>query len=358
MIKRLVQKHLEFLYLVVWVTIGVIHFFLLYKGYGLSPLTASADSWILNLIFAVIGIGLWYMVRFSDLRTKQVGELVIYQVSGLALTLLIWLGLGYFILRQLFQDDTTYLLFLKDTLMFRIISGILYYSLMVTTYYLIINFRELKEKSEREARLTALLKETELSMLRSQIRPHFLFNSLNSISSLTMTDPARAQEMVIKLSEFMRYSLNLSESMMSTLEKDLYHAGLYLDIEKVRFGDKLMVEMEVEKAARECVIPAMILQPLLENAVKHGVYEASQKVAVKLVANLEGNHLVIIIGNDVDPEGKPRKGTGTGLKNVEARMVSHYGQSRLMSINKSERYFEVILKIPQDVVKNESTDRG
>jgi sensor histidine kinase YesM len=358
MFKRLVTKHLEFIYIAVWVTIGVIHFFLLNRGYGLSPLLASADSWVFNLVFAIIGVGLWYMVRFSDLQTKNLSELVMYQVSGVALTLLIWLGLGYFILRQVFKQEPEYLVFLKDSLSFRVISGFLYYSLMVTTYYLIINFRELKEKSEREARLTTLLKETELSMLRSQIRPHFLFNSLNSISSLTMTDPMRAQEMVIKLSEFMRYSLNLSDAMMSTLEKDLYHAGLYLDIEKVRFGEKLVVEKQIEEEALKAHIPAMLLQPLLENAIKHGVYEASEKVVVRLQATMEGPFLKIVIGNDVDPEGKPRKGTGTGLKNVEARLVNHYGQSQLMRIDKSERYFEVTLKLPQDVSQDENSDRG
>ncbi len=357
MLKRLVQKHLEIIYITVWVTIAVIHFFLLYKVYGLDPVIASADSFVFNLVFAVIGVGLWYMVRFSDLRTRHLTELVFYQVTGVAMALLIWLGLGYFILRQVYKDNPDYLLFLKDSLSFRVISGFLYYSLMVTTYYLIINFRELKEKSEREARLTTLLKETELSMLRSQIRPHFLFNSLNSISSLTMTDPTRAQEMVIKLSEFMRYSLSLSDSMMSTLDKDLYHAGLYLDIEKVRFGDKLVVEKDIEGAALKAEIPAMLLQPLLENAIKHGVYEASEKVVVRLQARMAGNQLEIVIGNDVDPEGKPRKGTGTGLKNVQARLVSHYGQSRLMSIDKSERYFEVTLKIPQDVSQDKGIDR-
>ena len=356
MFKRLVKKHLEFIYIAVWVTIGVIHFFLLNRGYGLSPLLASTDSWVFNLTFAIIGVGLWYMVRFSDLQTKHLTELVIYQVSGVALTLLIWLGLAYFILRQVFNQETEYLVFLKESLTFRVISGFLYYSLLVTTYYLIINFRELKEKSEREARLTTLLKETELNMLRSQIRPHFLFNSLNSISSLTMTDPPRAQEMVIKLSEFMRYSLNLSDAMMSTLEKDLYHARLYLDIEKVRFGDKLVVENQIEEVALKAQIPAMLLQPLLENAIKHGVYEASEKVVIRLQARIIGNFLEVVIGNDVDPEGKPRKGTGTGLKNVEARLVNHYGQSRLMGINKSENYFEVTLKIPQDVAEDESID--
>jgi sensor histidine kinase YesM len=358
MFKRLFKKHLELVYVILWVTIGVIHFFILKSVYGLSPFSAALDSWIFNMIFAIIGIGLWYMVRFSDLQTKQVRELIIYQVSGVALTLLVWLGLGYILLREVFKGDENYLIFLKDSLYFRVISGFLYYFLMVTSYYLIINFRELKEKSEREAKLTTLLKETELNMLRSQIRPHFLFNSLNSISSLTMTDPSRAQEMVIKLSEFMRYSLNISDAMMSTLEKDLYHAELYLDIEMVRFGDRLIVQKEIEDQALLGELPAMILQPLLENAIKHGVYEASEKVVVKLQASMIGNYLEIVIGNDVDPEGKPRKGTGTGLKNVEARLINHYGQSRLLSIEKSERYFNVTLKIPQDVDQDESTDRG
>jgi two-component system, LytTR family, sensor kinase len=358
MLSRLVKNHIELIYILVWVAISAIHFFLLISLYDLTVIQGLVDSLVFNIFFAIIGMGLWYMVRFSDLQTRQTGELALYQVSGLALTLLVWLGLGFVILNQIFKENPEYIAFLRNSITFRIISGVLYYSLMVTTYYLIINFRELKEKSEREARLTALLKETELNMLRSQIRPHFLFNSLNSISSLTMTNPARAQEMVIKLSEFMRYSLNLSDAMMSTLDKDLGAAGLYLEIEKVRFGDKLVIEMEIGEGALEWKIPAMILQPLLENAIKHGVYEASEQVRVKLEARVEDEQLKIVISNDVDPEGKPRKGTGTGLRNVEARLVNHYGQSRLMSIVKSDSYFEVTLKIPKDVIKTEGSDRG
>ena len=357
MLLRLLKNHLEILYVIVWVAIGVIHFFLLKNGFGFNTMVSAADSLVFNVSFGLIGVGLWYMVRFSDLQTRQVRELVIYHLSGLALTILVWVGLDYFILRQVFKSETQYLEFLQDSLTFRIVSGVFYYSLLVTIYYLVINFRELKEKREREARLVSLVKESELNLLRSQIRPHFLFNSLNSISSLTLTDPAKAQEMVIKLSEFMRYSLNLSDTLMSALEKDLYHAGLYLDIEKVRFGDKLAIEKEIAPEALDWQVPAMILQPLLENAIKHGVYESSEKVIVRVEATVEGNHLKIVIGNDVDPEATPRKGTGTGLKNVEARLLNHYGQGQLMSVNKSQHYFEVTLKIPHHVVKDEGTDR-
>ena len=223
----------------------------------------------------------------------------------------------------------------------------MFYTLLVTIYYLVINFRELKEKSQREAKLTGLLKEAELNMLRSQIRPHFLFNSLNSISSLTMTDPARAQEMVIKLSEFMRYSLNLPDTMMSTLEKELYHVELYLDIEKVRFGNRLVFEKKIEPGSEAWNLPVMILQPLIENSVKYGVYESAEPTRITITAVPGDGVLEIRIGNTYDPEAKVKKGTGTGLKNIQARLLNLYGTSSLMKIKPSDNFFEVILRIPE-----------
>lgn len=346
MVKTL-KNHLELVYVILWVALSVIHFSLLYFGYGLKMVNALTDSLVFNLIFAVIGTGLWFMVRFSDLRTKSFTELALYHVSGAAVTLLAWMLTGYIILKAIFPGDLSYQAFLRTTLSVRILSGIMLYALLVTFYYLLIYFRELKEKSEREAQLTALLKEAELNMLRSQIRPHFLFNSLNSICSLTMTDPGKAREMVIKLSEFMRYSLNFPDTMMITLEKELYHAGLYLDIEKVRFGERLDFRKKIEPEALAWNVPVMILQPLLENSVKYGVYEASGKSTLRLDAAIENAELVIRVGNSYDPEAVTKKGTGTGLKNVRSRLLNLYGTATLMKINESADYFEVILRIPE-----------
>jgi LytS/YehU family sensor histidine kinase len=311
--------------------------------------SALADSLVFNLLFALIGAGLWFMVRYSDLRSKRTGELIFYHLTGATVTVLVWLGLGYLLLNNILKGDLYYRIFLKDTLSIRIVTGVMFYSLLVTIYYLIINFRELKERSQREARLTGLLKEAELNMLRSQIRPHFLFNSLNSISALTMTDPSKAQEMVIKLSEFMRYSLNLPDSMMSTLEKELYHVELYLDIEKVRFGDRLIIERNVEEAAEGRSLPVMILQPLIENAVKYGVYESSEPARIRLSARIEYDLLEVLVGNTYDPGARMKKGTGTGLKNIQGRLLNLYGTSSLMTIRTADDYFEVILRIPKTV---------
>jgi len=344
---KTIKNHLEIVYIILWVTLGVIHFSLLYYGYGLQTGVAFGDSIVFNLLFAMIGSGLWFMVRYSDLQTKTLGELAFYHLSGAAVTIFAWIMTGYLILNGIFSDDLFYQAFLKNTLSLRIITGVMFYALLVTGYYLLINFRELREKSQREAQLTNLLKEAELNMLRSQIRPHFLFNSLNSISSLTMTNPGKAQEMVIKLSEFMRYSLNFPDTMISSLEKELYHVELYLDIEKVRFGDRLAFEKHIQPESLAWNVPVMILQPLLENSVKYGVYESSETTKISLETYLDDGVLEVKIGNTYDPDAILKKGTGTGLKNIRARLINLYATSSLMKINQSDSYFEVILRIPK-----------
>jgi LytS/YehU family sensor histidine kinase len=162
-----------------------------------------------------------------------------------------------------------------------------------------------------------------------------------------MTNPDKAQEMVIKLSEFMRYSLNLPDTMISTLEKELYHVELYLDIEKVRFGDRLEFEKIIQEDSLEWSVPVMLLQPLIENSVKYGVYESSETTRISLEAKLDDGVLVIIVGNTYDPEAKVKKGTGTGLANIRARLLNLYGTSNLMKINQTDNYFEVVLRIPK-----------
>lgn len=344
---KTIKNHLEIIYIAVWVVLCIIHFSILFYGYGFERKIAVADSLVFNLLFAILGSGLWFMVRYSDLQTRSLNELAFYHLSGAAVTILVWILAGNFILNNLFPGNTEYRDFLKDTLSIRVMAGVLFYALLVTAYYLLINFRELKEKSQREAQLTGLLKEAELSLLRSQIRPHFLFNSLNSISSLTMTDPAKAQEMVIKLSEFMRYTLNLPDTMISTLEKELHHVELYLDIEKVRFGNRLAFEKKIAPDALAWNVPVMTLQPLLENSVKYGVYESADTTVISLEATIDDGVLQVRIGNTYDPDSGIKKGTGTGLKNISARLLNLYGTSNLLQINQSKNYFEVILRIPR-----------
>ena len=337
---------LQFLYILMWVVLAIFHLLVLNWGYNIRFSSALADSLVFNFIFAILGVGLWFSVKFSQLQKKNVFEILFQHLTTSTILLLIWMLISKALLGAMLKSDAFYIDFLDRSLTMRVLSGILFYGLLVLIYYLIASFRELKEKAEKEALLTTMLKEAELDMLRSQIRPHFLFNSLNAISSLTISRPEQAQEMVIKLSEFMRYSLSQQGEMMSILEKELYHIRLYLDIEQVRFSGKLKISNEVDENVLAWKVPSMILQPLVENAIKYGVYGSEGQSNICLKALAESNHLQISISNNFDPDDTPRKGTGTGLRNVARRLETIYSQTGLMQVRNNGSDFEVLLKIP------------
>jgi len=344
--KSFFARNLTLYYFAFWMAIAAVQFALSYGLYNQELIVAIADSFISNSIFALFGIGLWYMVRFSGKQIKGFIKNLTYQITTCAFTITIWQLLSFSILRTVFDGNAQYVSFLFDSVVVKIIIGVLIYSLLISVDFLILSFEEMQEQAEHEASLSAMLREAELSMLRSQIRPHFLFNSLNSVSALTLSNPQAAQDMIIKLSEFMRHSLSLGTETMNTLHDELYHAGLYLDIEKVRFSDRLKIEKDIDKTCGEMQLPAMILQPLLENAVKHGVNTMLTTCAIKLKAECKGSMLIISISNNFDPDAVPLKGTGTGLNNVNKRMSALYGRNDLLKFGSANEVFEVELTIP------------
>ena len=221
------------------------------------------------------------------------------------------------------------------------------YAVYVVFFYAVGYYNSLKEKIEKEAELKTLIRDAELSALKSQINPHFLFNSLNSIASLTISDPEKAHEMVINLSAFMRYSLQHNQEETVALKEELENIKLYLSIEKIRFGRKLNPVFEVEEKCLHAQIPNMILQPLLENAIKYGVYEASKPVRIFIKCNSEEGYFRILIENDYEPESVRNRGEGIGLKNIRQRLELIYGNPGLMKITDSKTSFKVELMLPQ-----------
>jgi len=339
-------RNLTFYYIAFWMTVAVIQFALSYGVYNQGLIVSVLDSLVSNVVFALLGVGLWYMVRFSGKGIQGVYKNIAYHLASCTFTIFIWQAISYLLLRNLFENNTEYMNFLSDSLILRIITGILIFFLLISIDFLILSFEEMQERAEHEASLSAMLRDAELNMLRSQIRPHFLFNSLNSISSLTLSNPEAAQDMIIKLSEFMRHSLNLGTDTMNTLTDELYHAGLYLDIERVRFSDRMKIEKQINMDCGEMMLPSMILQPLLENAVKHGVNTMLTSCIIALKADCIDSYLKISISNNFDPDAVPRKGTGTGLSNVQKRMAAIYGRNDLLTFKSENEFFEVTLQIP------------
>lgn len=207
----------------------------------------------------------------------------------------------------------------------------------------------LLEKRESQARELASL--AQLEALRARINPHFLFNSLNSIAQLISTDPDRAEACVERLAEIFRYLLQSDNRSFVTLEDELEIADAYLDIERARFGDRLAVDVVVADNARHGVVPTLILQPLIENAVRHGV---SQKVGggtVSIEASLDGPDLRVVIrdtGVGMRDGVQAALSAGVGLRNVHDRLVHLYGEDYAPRIDSRPGHGTVItVRVPQ-----------
>lgn len=334
------------LYTLTWAIVSIAHVLVLTQYYEFSFTASILDSIIHNLLFAAISPGFWYLIKHSNYKRGDIANLFGTHAVAALLTVTFWLFLAKFILTFLILNEAEYISFLQATLLWRAILGLLFYSIIVLVYYLIHYYLDQQDRNNRELELRSLLSESELKMLKSQINPHFIFNSLNSISSLTMSMPEKAQEMVIKLSDFLRYSIGKGSSEMNSLSEEIQNVQLYLDIEKVRFGDKLNFESKVSEPCEKVMVPNLILQPLFENAVKYGVNESIEAVRIALECRSVDGMLNIRISNNFDPNGIPKKGEGIGLANIQKRLTLVYHRNDLLQIEKQENEFIVVLKFP------------
>jgi hypothetical protein len=334
-------------YMGIWIIVVCFHIFLLQTSGQMSLTTALTDSIVSNLLFGAIGLGLWYPIFFARAEDEKMISTVINNLVGCVVAVGFWLGLTYFLLVSVFSHDPKYIIFLRNSIPWRAGFGIIFYEVIIMVYYLIIFYRNNKENQVKEAELKALVKESELKSLKSQINPHFLFNSLNSISSLTMIEPAKAQEMIIKLSEFLRYTSSNKEEKLTTLDREIDNINRYLDIEKIRFGRRLIVKQEVGENCRNLKLPGLILQPLLENAVKYGVYESTEGSLIEMICTCNSSALSILIRNGWDPEFQSNKGEGVGLRNIRSRLRILYNRDDLLNIRKDLKSYEITIIFPQ-----------
>ena len=210
---------------------------------------------------------------------------------------------------------------------------------------------QLEEIKTAHAQVQAAANAARLSALRYQLNPHFLFNTLNSISSLVMTGrKEQAEEMLAQLSDFLRRTLVAGADEQQTLERELETIDSYLAIERVRFGDRLAVEIACPPSLREAAMPGFLLQPLVENAIKYGVAESDRQVTIRIEAMAECEDLVVVVEDDGAPiarkDGSGTGGTGIGLRNVAERLEALYGTRGRVETARRERGFLSIVRLP------------
>ena len=226
-------------------------------------------------------------------------------------------------------------------------AGVLLFWLSSLLHYLLAAFEQSRRAEARELGLKVLAREAELKALRAQIDPHFLFNGLQSISALTSADPAGARRMCLLLADFFRSSVRLGAEDRIRLDEEMAMVRAYLDIEKVRYGPRLEIDVELEPGCASCRVPPLILQPLVENAVRHGIRPLVDGGVVEVTARCDEAGVRLRVRNPVDPEAAAGGGTGVGLANVERRLATRFGREAVARWRREDGWFEVDLRFPR-----------
>lgn len=260
----------------------------------------------------------------------------------------IWLFTSQWILSFILSADEHFADFLYNSLPVRYFLGLLIVGITALISVLWFSQQDQKETEQRKADAEKLARDAELYNLRQQLQPHFLFNSLNSITALIGSRPEEARKMIHKLSDFLRGTLKKEDQQPVSLAEELDHLQLYLDIEMVRFGHRLTTELKSDELCNQMLIPPMILQPIVENAIKFGLYDTTGTVKITIDAACVENELHVRVQNPYDPDtSRPKHGTGFGLSGVKRRLHLLFGRIDLLETKADSHIFTSTVKIPQ-----------
>jgi len=269
----LVRRRLLLLYLLAWTPILALLTAINWASGRMSVVQAASVLGPACLVYAFVCLSPWYICRTRPLSIARITDLVATWTVAAVAASLVLVGCAWVAASLLSQIPSLEILEqkLRGDLPLLFGMGLLLYLLSAGLHYTAMAAEQSRDAERRAVEARALAREAELQALKMQINPHFLFNSLHSIAALATMDGSRAREMCIRLSDFLRSSLRLADRESISLHDELALARNYLEVERVRFGERLRVEEEVESACQECLVPALLLQPLVENAVKHGI---------------------------------------------------------------------------------------
>ena len=335
------------IYLLAWVLVAL----LLTAGLRQETawLTTAAFFLPVSVLYAFVTLSAWYVCRAFPLgeKARASNVLVAHVVAG-ALGGVIFVGMGGAWARAVDRLSGTgdVAALYSDQQLLLLIVGALLFWLAAVFHYLLIAFEISREAETRALELSLLAREAELKALRAQIDPHFIFNSLHSISALTASDPAAARRMCLLLADFLRDTLRLGSSMRIPLADEFALADQFLAIEQIRLGSRLHVSRDTDPQAVTCLVPPLILQPLVENAVVHGVAQMVEGGTIRMQANRDGAMLTITLENPCDPDRARTRGVGLGLDLLRKRLTTQCGVYDGVQAVEADGQFRVQVRIP------------
>jgi sensor histidine kinase YesM len=320
-----------------------IGFYIMLRREGVTHSAAFSDVfntyfWLLLFSFILQRIHSFYHSR-SAVNVVHIGIITVFSLLTALLTY--WYG-------QWFSDDQIYLQLSYRLFYIRWFILFLIFLAIVNQLWISKHIQEqnnaLKRLLEKERQLT----KAEINNLQQQFQPHFLFNSLNSINALVKSQPEKAREMLFNLSDFLRMTIQKGKEEFNSVSDEINYLNLYMSIEKVRFGDRLSVEIEEDEHCKNAMLPSLILQPLVENSVKYGLNSHTGLITIKIAISFVSNDLLISIENPYDKDAVASgKGTGFGLKSIDRKLKFLYKRADLMHVFQNDHLFRVTIKIPQ-----------
>jgi two-component system sensor histidine kinase AlgZ len=338
------------LYLLAWVPLAGILIYLMAVPGGLGWLDATVLILPLCLIYQFVCLSAWYSCKAAPIQKSTGQRLWLTHVLAAAILSFLWILLAKLLAYGLSQLAAFPGLDRRFASQLSVLfgAGFLLYLLSVASHYVILTIEDSNKAEVRVQETSILARDAELKALKAQVNPHFLFNSLNSISALTSVDPARAREMCILLAEFLRMTLGLGEKASVPLSEELSLLHRYLAIERVRFGARLQMEEDLQEVSKSIQLPPLLLQPLVENAVTHGIANLTDGGTVRLSGQSYNGRVLLAIENSFDPESAPMRKGGLGLKNVRERLEARFGKEANMRVSAEAGKFRVELSFPVD----------
>jgi two-component system, LytTR family, sensor histidine kinase AlgZ len=334
-------------YIAIWLPLGVLLAALLALQGVLGWTQAAVVAIPLSVSYGFLCLSAWYVTGGSPV--DRVGPLRVgaTAVAASLLSSAVWLLIarGWMGLIASFPGWTGVPSAFRACAPTFFGFGFLLYLLAMAVSYLAAAFSVSREAERRGLELQVLAREAELRALRAQIDPHFLFNSLQSISALTAVDPAAARRMCLLLADFLRETLALGARARIPLASELALARRFLAVEQVRFGSRLQVEID-PCDTESCEVPPLVLQPLVENAVTHGVAHVLDGGVVRIRAERRVASLVVTVDNPCDRDRPPGRGTGLGLRNVRERLETAYGRDAFLRAEETDGRFIVRVEMP------------
>ncbi|HEY3668242.1 MAG TPA: histidine kinase [Polyangiaceae bacterium] len=349
----LAQRRSLSAYLLFWAGLSAVPWVLIHST---TPLGALLLSVACTVAFALCTLPVWYLCRALPLLPAKLWRVVSIHAAAAAA----W-SLGFVACSQLLAEPLSLLpawralptdVAAAEGALIGV--GALFYLLVATFHYVLAELEQRRTADEREAVLALAAQRAELSALRAQVHPHFLFNSLNTVSALIGYDTVKAREACLLLAEYLRGTLGAQERALVPLREEWSLSERYLAMEALRLGERLRIEVSMDDSAQDCEIPSLLLQPLVENAITHGIAPVDAPEPLRVRARCRDGRLTLELENGLNPAPRRRSGGGLGLANVRARLFGQYGNEATLRVEREANRFSVVLNLPARLPQGES----